>query len=67
MRFEDWVDQERGEESRTRFLRGFSKKTEVSLQTLQFAVKGGRMSFYTKAQAISEATSGEVSIPELCE
>ncbi len=67
MKFEDWVEEERGDESRTKFLRDFSKKSSVSLQTLQFVVKGGRMSIYGKALAISDATGGKVSIPELCE
>lgn len=67
MNFKEWVDRERGEDSRTTFLRVFSKKCDVSLQTLQFVVKGGRVSFYHKAQAISSATDGAVSVPELCE
>jgi len=68
MRFKEWVKRERGDKmSRTAFLSGFSKKTGVSLQTLQFVVKGGLMSLYPKAKAISDGTDGEVSIAELCE
>ena len=67
MNFCDWVDEQRGEISRTAFLREFSARTAVSLQTLQFVMKGGRMSFYHKAQAISQGTHDAVSIQELCE
>jgi len=68
MKFEEWVDREKGEVvSRTTFLREFSTKCDVSLQTLQFVVKGGRISLYNKARDISVATGGDVSIPELCE
>lgn len=67
MRFEEWVDSRRGEQTRTSFLRDFSERTEVSLQTLQFLAKGGRMSLYGKAKVISEATGDKVSVAELCE
>jgi hypothetical protein len=67
MKFNKWVEREQGDQSRTAFLKDFSKKCKVSLQTLQFVVKGGKISFYHRAQAISEATNDEVSIPELCE
>lgn len=67
MIFCDWVDEQRGEESRTTFLRGFSERTGVSLQTLQFVMKRGRISFYHKAKAISEGTDSAVSVQELCE
>ena len=67
MKFEDWVEEKRGDESRTKFLRSFAELSGVSLQTLQFIAKGGRISLYPKAQCISEATGGKVSVPELCE
>jgi DNA-binding transcriptional regulator YdaS (Cro superfamily) len=67
MKFEDWVEDQRGEESRTRFLRTMADRTGVSLQTLQFVAKGGRVSLYSKASTISEATGGLVTVPELCE
>lgn len=67
MKFDKWVDKKRKKESRTAFLREFSKECGVSLQTLQFVVKGGRVSFYHKAKAISEGTKGAVRVVELCE
>ena len=67
MKFEDWVEKKRGKTARTQFLRTFADQSGVSLQTLQSVAKGGRMSLYAKAQAISDATKGEVSIKDLCE
>lgn len=67
MRFDAWVEEQRGSKSRTRFLRDLADGSGVSLQTLQFVAKGGRVSLYSKAQAIAEATGGAVTIPELCE
>lgn len=68
MKFEEWVDKQRGSETtRTSFLKQLSKTCGVSLQTLQYAAKGGRISLYNKAQAIADATDGDVSVSELCE
>lgn len=67
MKFDKWVAREQGDQSRTVFLKNFSKKCKVSLQTLQFVVKGGKVSFYQRAQAISQATNNEVTIQDLCE
>lgn len=67
MKFDKWIAREQGEQSRTAFLKDFSKKCKVSLQTLQFVAKGGKISFYVRAQAISQATNNEVTIPDLCE
>jgi len=67
MTFEAWVESERGVVTRTKFLKQVAVSTGVSLQTLQFVAKGGRVSLYHKAQIISDATKGAVSIRELCE
>ncbi len=67
MKFEDWVEKNRRNYSRTQFLKNFSEKTGVSLQTLQHAARGGRMGRYQKAAAISKGTDGCVAIEELCE
>ncbi len=67
MKFEEWVESKRGDDSRTAFLRTFSKKCGVSVQTLQSVVKGARISFYQRAKAISEATGDEVTVQDLCE
>ena len=67
MKFSDWVEKQRVGISRTKFLRNLSKQSGVSLQTLQFVAKGGRLSLYAKAQAVAGVTGGEVSVTELCE
>jgi hypothetical protein len=67
MKFEAWVEKKREKTSRTAFLRDFSKEVKVSLMTLQHVARGGRVVLYYKAQSISDATGGEVTIPELCE
>lgn len=67
MKFSAWVDQQRGDDTRTEFLMSFSEECGVSLQTLRFVMRGGRISFYHKARNISDKTGGEVSVQELCE
>jgi len=53
--------------SRTAYLKTFSEKSEISLQTLQNIARGARMGNYPKAQKVSEATDGEVTIQDLCQ
>ncbi len=67
MKFSAWVDHKRGDETRTEFLTRFSEECGVSLQTLRFVMRGGRISFYHKARDISDKTEGGVSVQELCE
>lgn len=62
----EWVDENRGEQSRTAFLRLFAKECGVSFQTLQYATRGTRIKLVDKAEAISKATNRAVSVKELC-
>lgn len=52
---------------KTDILKELAKASKVSLLTLQNAERGGKISTYMKAKAISEATGGQVTVKDLCE
>ena len=69
MKLAKWVEAQvkKTGEFKTHVLKGLSESSGVSLLTLQQVERGGRMTNYTKAKQVSEATGGKVTIKDLCE
>lgn len=53
--------------NKTEVLKRLAEKSKVSKLTLHNVSKGGCMTMYDKAKAVSEATRGAVTVKELCE
>lgn len=73
MMLEDWVKQqvqaaaEAGQKVSFRsVVESLADKAGVAYMTLAPVAKGGRLSRYEKARAVSQATDWKVTIPELC-
>lgn len=69
MTLEEWVVSEvaKGNTNKTSVLRDLADRSGVSLVTLLSVAKGMPITMYPKAQAISAATEGQVTVKELCE
>ncbi len=69
MTLSEYVELEvkRTDKNKTAVLRDLAKVSGVSLLTLQGAERGATMRRYDKAQAVSQATGGKVTVKELCE
>lgn len=53
--------------NKTAVLKALAEESKVSLLTLQGVERGATMRLYDKAQSVSKATGGKVSVQELCE
>jgi len=62
MRLHDWIERE-GPGALSRLMRA----TGLAYSTVTYIARGRKCPRYETAKRISEATGGEVSIPELCD
>lgn len=69
MKLREYVKQEaeRRAESQRKVLESLVVKSGVSFFTCSLAARGGLLSKYQVAKAISDATGGAVTVRELCE
>jgi hypothetical protein len=74
MKFSEWIDKETVNRrmNRTQIIRELSevltaKGLHISIATLSTCDRGARIKSYWRAKALSDATGGAVSVPELCE
>ena len=70
MKLAIWVQKEMkrtGAEFKTTVLKALAEKSKVNILTVQLVERGGQLKNYEKAQQVSKATGGKVSVKELCE